>query len=89
MTGRVNRYFQHPASPDFVKHMVEENGFCEQDKLIIRHLREVSGDTALHAQAAGMTDKEYNRRAAAISIRMMDELFRLAQVGYEHEKGTH
>ena len=85
MTGRVNRYFQHPASPAFIRHMIHETGLCELDQKIVRNLREFSGDTELHAQAVGLTDKDYNRRTANLSIRLMDELFRLAQIGYEYE----
>lgn len=88
MTGRVNSYYQHPASPEFIHHMIEENGFCEQDKQIIRNLRECFGDTELHAQAAGLPIKVYNDRTASINKRMMDELFRLAEIGYKSEKRT-
>lgn len=86
MTNRVNHYFQQPASPEFVRHMIEDTGFSAQDKEIVRDLRQYIGDTELHAQTVRLPVKLYNERVGKISVRLMDELFRLAQIGYLTEK---
>lgn len=86
MNGRVNRYYQHPASSDFVRYMIEDSGLCKLDQRIAWNLRNFSGDTALHAQAVGLPERDFNRRVANIGVHMVDELIRLAQIGYEAEK---
>ena len=85
MTDRTVSYYQHPVSPAFARHMIEEIGLSDRDQTIVRNLRQCSGDTTYYADLIGMPLKRYNEAAANIHRREMAELFRLAQIGYEAE----
>ena len=88
MTSRVNHYYQQPAQPEFVRHMIEDTGLTEPDKEIVRDLRKYVGSTDLHAESMRLPLKLYNERVGKISQRLMAELFRLAQIGFLAERNA-
>lgn len=88
MTTRVNHYFQQPAHPDFVKHMIDDTGLTEPDKEIVIDLRKYIGSTDMHAENMRLPLKLYNERVGKISQRLMAELFRLAQIGFLAERNA-
>ena len=83
---RVVNYYQHPCSPAFVHHMIEETGLSARDQEIAWRFRRETGNTAYYADLAGMPLKLFNEVSANINRREMDELFRLAQIGYAAEQ---
>lgn len=86
MTDRVLEYYQTPVPPDFETHMIEETGLNELQKKIVRSFRTFTGDTSFYASAAGLPLKRFNAISARIHIRMIDELFRLAIIGWRAEQ---
>lgn len=85
MTGRVNRYYQHPASRDLVIHFREEIGLAGDYLRIFDDLRGCSGDTQLHADNIGITVKNYNAMANIVGGVCISELIRLAEIGFAAE----
>ena len=83
---RVVNYYQHAASPAFARHMIEETGLSERDQEIAWRFRRETGNTAYYADMAGMPLKLFNEVAGNIHRREMDELLRLAQIGYAAEQ---
>lgn len=86
MHNRVVSYYQHPVAPDFARHMIEDIGLSDRDREIVRNLRKQTGDTQFYADLSGLPIKTYNEAAANVHRREMDELLRLAQIGYRLEK---
>ena len=80
---RVMQYYQYPVSPEFARHMIEDIGLSERDKAIAWALRQKSGDTQFFADEAAMPIKSYNEAVGRIHRREMEELLRLAQIGYQ------
>lgn len=85
MTDRVNRYYATPVDPAFARHMIEGIGLSSRDQELVRRLRTTIGDTQLFADMAGMGKKKYSQVMGNIHRREMDELLRLAQIGYRAE----
>ena len=85
MTDRVNRYYATPVDPEFARHMIAEIGLSPRDQELVRRLRTTIGDTQLFADMAGMDRKKYSQVMGNIHRREMDELLRLAQIGYRAE----
>lgn len=83
MTDRVNGYYGHPASPEFVHHMIHEIGLSARDQQLVIDLRENYGDTEFFANLAGMDTKKYSQVIGRVHMREMAELLRLAQIGYD------
>ena len=85
MTSRVNAYYGHPARPEFVEHMITGIGLTERDQQLVRDLRSYDGDTQFFADLANMSSKQYSQVIGNIHRREMDELLRLAQIGFTTE----
>lgn len=85
-TLRVVNHYQHPASPGLVRHMIEETGLSERDQELVCQLRRYTGDTTYYADMAGMPKKLYCEVLGNVNRRLMDELFRLAEIGYKAEQ---
>ena len=85
---RVVNYYQHAASAAFVRHMIEETGLSERDQEIAWRFRRETGNTQYYADLAGLPLKLFNEVAGNIHRREMDELFRLAQIGYAAEQSA-
>ena len=83
---RVVNYYQYPVDPEFARHMVEEIGLSERDRELVRQLRTSTGDTTFYADLACMPKKQYCEVMGGIHRREMDELMRLAQIGFRTEK---
>lgn len=86
MTGRALDYYQVITDPDFAKHMITETGLTEKQQEIARSFRDYTAETKYYADLAGMPLKKFNAVSAGIHRRMMDELFRLALIGYRAEQ---
>lgn len=87
MCNRVISYYHQCIDPGFVKHMIDETGLSDRDKSIVRLMREYWADTQFYADSIGMPAKAFNEAVSGIHRRMMDELFRLALIGFRAEKG--
>lgn len=85
MTDRVVNYYQTPVPPGFAKHMIEETGLNEKQRKMVQAWRNFTGDTDFYAEASGLPLKRYNAIAAKVHIRMVDELLRLAVIGWKTE----
>lgn len=86
MTGRALDYYQVITDPDFAEHMISETGLTESQQRIVRSFRTSTKDTQNYADEAGLPLKKFNAVSAGIHRRMMDELFRLALIGYRAEQ---
>lgn len=86
MTDRVLRYYQYITDPAFVEHMVTETGLPDDKQQIVRDFRRYSADTEFYAQRAGLPLKRFNEVSAGIHRRMVDELLRLALIGWRAEQ---
>ena len=86
MIDRVNQYYQHPASKDLVNHFREDVGFTEKFVEIFDDLRNVFGDTQLHADNVGLPVKQYNLLVGILGQRCIWELIRLAEIGLKTER---
>lgn len=85
MCSRVVNYYHICTDPGFVSHMICDTGLSERDQKIVRMLRQSSGNTLFFADTAGMPLKAFNEVLGNIHRRMMDELFRLALIGWRAE----
>lgn len=86
MTDRVLRYYQYITDPAFVEHMVTETGLPEDKQKIVRDFRHYTADTEFFADRANMPVKRFNEVSAGIHRRMVDELLRLALIGWRVEQ---
>ena len=85
MCNRVVSYYQACTDPAFAKHMIEEIGLSQRDQKIARNFRTYTGSTQLYADLIGMPMKAFNEACGYIHRRMMDELLRLALIGWRTE----
>ena len=85
---RVVNYYQHTASPGLVRHMIEETGLSERDQELVCQLRHNTGNTEYYADMACMPKKLYCEAIGNVSRRLVDELFRLAEIGYKAEQAA-
>ena len=85
---RVVNYYQAALDPAFVRHMVEGIGLSHRDQELVWQLRRNTGDTAYYADLAGMHKKMYCDVIGNVHRREMDELLRLAQVGFRAEQAS-
>ena len=85
MTDRTLHYYQAIVDPKFVEHMITETGLNRDQQRIAWDFRRFSGDTGFYADRAQLPVKRFNAVAAGIHVRMMDELLRLAQIGWKTE----
>ena len=85
MCPRTINYYQYCTDPEFAKHMIEETGLSERDQKIAWAFRRKSGNTQFYADLAGLPLKAFNAISASIHHRLMDELFRLALIGWRTE----
>lgn len=88
MTDRVNRYYTTPVDPSFARHMIEGIGLTSEQQSIVRQMRSTIGNTQYFADMAGMDTKKFSRVLGSIHRREMDELLRLAQIGYKTEQSS-
>lgn len=86
MKFRQVDYYQYPAPPAFVHHMLDGVGLSERDRKIAWAFRLSTGDTQFYADLAQLPLKRFSDHAAAIHRTEMAELIRLAIIGYEHEQ---
>lgn len=86
MTDRVLHYYQTITDPEFARHMIEETGLNEFQQGIAWDFRETTGDTQFYADRAMLPVKRFNETAAGIHKRLMDELLRLALIGWRAEQ---
>ena len=86
MTDRVLHYYQTITDPEFVKYMIEETGLNNNQQKIAWDFRVYTGDTQFYADRAMLPIKRFNEVSAGIHKRMMDELLRLALIGWRAEK---
>lgn len=89
MTDRVLHYYQAITDPAFAKYMIEQTGLSPQLQEIAWDFRNYQGDTDFFADRAQMPLKRFNATAAGIHIRLMDELLRLALIGWRTEQNRH
>lgn len=85
MTDRVLHYYQSITAPDFARHMIEETGLTKDQQRIAWDFRKFTGSTEFFAERARLPVKRFNAIAAGIHIRMVDELLRLALIGWRVE----
>lgn len=86
MIGRVNDYYQRPASPALVEHFRHDIGLEGIYLEIFDDLRSCSGSTQLHADNVGLPLKIYNEKAGIVGNRSVTELIRLAEIGLKAEE---
>lgn len=86
MCNRVINYYQSCTDPDFARHMIEEIGLSERDMRIAWSFRRTTGNSQFYADLAGLPIKTFNAVCANIHRRMMDELLRLALIGWRAER---
>lgn len=85
MCNRVVSYYQMPIDPGFVAHMINDTGLSQRDRDIVWSVRKHTGDTTFYADLAGLPKKMFCSIFGNINRRMMDELFRLALIGWRTE----
>ena len=88
MKDRTVHYYQTPADPGFVRHMLDETGLSDRDRRIAWSFRLHTGNTQFYADLAGLPVKLFNEVSGRIHIRMVDELIRLAIIGWRCEKNA-
>lgn len=86
MTDRVLHYYHVITDPGFVRYMIEQTGLSPDLQRIAWDFRKHQGDTDFFAQRAGLPLKRFNATAAGIHVRLMDELLRLALIGWRAEQ---
>ena len=86
MIDRTVHYYQTPVARGFAEHMICENGLNPEQQQIAWDLRRYTGDTNFYAELAQLPVKRYNATSATIHQRMVSELIRLAQIGWETEQ---
>lgn len=86
MCTRVVNYYHICTDPNFAKHMIEEIGLSERDQKIAWTIRRSTGNAQFYADNVGMPLKAFNEALGNIHRRMMDELFRLALIGWRAER---
>lgn len=86
MTDRVLHYYHVITDPAFVRYMIEHTGLSPQLQKIAWDFRKFQGDTKFFADRAGLPEKRFNATAAGIHMRLMDELLRLALIGWRAEQ---
>lgn len=88
MIDRTLHYYQTITEPGFAKYMIEKTGLTEKQQNIAWDFRRYSGNTEFFAERAMMPVKRFNAVAAGIHMRMMDELIRLAVIGWKAEQNN-
>lgn len=86
MIDRVLHYYQTPTDPEFARYMIERTGLNPEQQAMVRDFRAYSGPTEFFAERAQLPLKRFNATAAAIHVRMVDELLRLALIGWRAEQ---
>ena len=85
---RVIQYYKFPVDPDFARHMIDDIGLSDRDRELAWDLRRKCGDTQFYADEADLPIKTYNEATGRIHRRMVEELIRLAQIGYKAVKDS-
>ena len=85
MTDRVLHYYHVITDPAFAKYMIEQTGLSPELQKIAWDFRRYQGSTDFFADRANLPLKRFNATAAGIHIRLMDELLRLALIGWRAE----
>lgn len=85
MTDRVLHYYHVITDPAFAKYMIEQTGLSPELQKIAWDFRRYQGSTDFFAGRANLPLKRFNATAAGIHIRLMDELLRLALIGWRAE----
>lgn len=86
MIDRVLHYYQFITDPEFAKYMIEGTGLSPEQQRIAWGFRKISGCTEFFAERAQLPVKRFNAITAQMHMRMMDELIRLALIGWRAEK---
>ena len=86
MTDRVLHYYHVITDPAFARYMIEQTGLSPELQKIAWDFRKFQGNTEFFADRAGLPAKRFNATAAGIHMRLMDELLRLALIGWRAEQ---
>lgn len=86
MTDRVLHYYHVITDPAFARYMIEQTGLSPELQRIAWDFRKYQAGTDFFADRAGLPLKRFNATAAGIHIRLMDELLRLALIGWRAEQ---
>lgn len=88
MKAFVNEIYMHPLPENFKKHMRNDLGFGDDHKKIIDSISEHYADSAYHYQATMIPKRRYEYLLGIVVSRHMQELLRLAVIGYEYEQNA-
>lgn len=88
MIDRTLHYYQTITDPEFAVHMIEDTGLNAAQQQIAWDFRKYTGDTEFYADRAKLPIKKFNAVAAQIHTRLMDELLRLALIGWRFERNS-
>lgn len=86
MIDRVLHYYHSITDPAFAAYMIEQTGLTPDQQKIAWSFRRDLGPTQYFADKARLPVKRFNDVAAGIHMRMMDELIRLALIGWRAEQ---
>lgn len=78
MKQMVNDLYQSPIMPGLKMHIMNDLGFCEEDKKIIRSLMEHNADSNFHYDNTGINRERFERRLNNINRVVFPEIVRLA-----------
>lgn len=88
MKAFVNEIYMHPLPENFKNHMRNDLGFGEDHKKIIDSMSKHYGDSTFHYQDTMIPKRRYEYLLGIVVSRHMEELLRLAVIGYKYEQNT-
>lgn len=86
MTDRALYYYQAITDPEFARYMIEQTGLSPEMQKIAWDFRRYRESTEFFANRADLPLKLFNAKAARMHMRLMDELLRLALIGWRAEQ---
>lgn len=85
MKARINEMFQYPISKELENHILNDLGFKDDDKKIIKSLMYHSGSSNFHYDNTMIPHDKFEYRLKIITQVLFNEMMRLAKIGYEKE----
>lgn len=78
----VNEIYQAPMSRELKAHIVNDMGFSEEDRLILKSLMDYNADSNFHYDNTGIGRGKFERHLNNINRVVFPELVRIANMYY-------
>lgn len=86
MKQLINDIYSSPMSPELKRHILEDLGFNDEDKIILKSVIEHNAPSPYHYDATGINRERFERRLNNINRVVFPEIIRLANLQQNNSK---